>query len=76
MASSFCFRYFYTLLTRYAIKASAVMKGVVFMKTRKFWIYHVGGHRVFITAKDIKEAYNKVREMAPTLEIIGYCEVE
>lgn len=46
------------------------------MKVRKFWIWHKGGHRVFVTAKDIHEAIRKVREMAPSLEIIGYYEVD
>ena len=46
------------------------------MKYKKFWIFHKGGHRVFVTAKDLSEAMTKVREWLPTLEIVGYCEVE
>ena len=41
----------------------------------KYCIIFKGGKEQFITAKNPKDAYRKVKELLPAYEIVGYYEV-
>lgn len=42
---------------------------------KKYYIIYKGGKEQFITAKNPKEACQKIKELLPKLEIVGYYEV-
>lgn len=44
-------------------------------KMKKYYVVFKGGKEQFITAKNPKEAFQKIKKILPAYEIVGYYEV-